>query len=74
LVSYFYHFSRILYGFLNFLGKRKTINSVGPKPAQPAQASTEFRARSRPHGRSCTKAPARSNNREALADTIYLSH
>jgi hypothetical protein len=44
LVSYFYHFPIIFYGFLNLLGKRKrkTNNSVGPKLAQPAQVYAEF--------------------------------
>ena len=44
LVPYFYHFSRISNGFPNLIRKRKgeTINSVGPKPAQPAQIYTEL--------------------------------
>jgi hypothetical protein len=44
LVPYFYHFSRISNGFPNLIRKRKgeTINSIGPKPAQPAQIYTEL--------------------------------
>jgi hypothetical protein len=48
LVPYFYHFSRIYDGFPNLIRKRKgeTINSTGPKPAQPAQVHAE-------RGRAC---------------------
>jgi hypothetical protein len=42
LVPYFYYFSRISDGFPNLFRKRKTIYSIGPKPARLAQVYVEF--------------------------------
>jgi hypothetical protein len=51
LVPYFYHFSRISYGFPNLVIKRKEeiIHSTGPKPAQadPLPGETCLRVHSR---------------------------
>jgi hypothetical protein len=76
LVLYFYHFSTIFYGFLSFLGKRKgkSYQQYWAETSPYNLGLTEFRARMRPRGRFYTKAPARSNIREAPTDTIYMSY
>ena len=68
LVPYFYHFSRISYGFPNLIRKRKEeiSNSVGPKPAQVGPTAAESRPRPRARWRLCRKALEVLSNRKRV--------
>ena len=81
MVPYFYYFSRISDGFPNLIRKRKgeIVYTIGPKPAQLAQAYAEFgRARDRAVDFAHRTLPVQISERKSLADfnvslTLFLS-
>jgi hypothetical protein len=73
LVSSFYHFSIIFYGFPKSgkKRKRKIMNSVGLKTSPSQPVSGQKRARARPPWHFCTKA-LRNSKKKKHTHTLFL--